>query len=58
MYLFILLPASLTCFCSYMFQAKTYLEKAMKLDPTYLEAVYIMADIHDQQQHYDKGIEL
>ncbi len=39
-------------------KAKGYLERAIKLDPSYLEGVYIMADILAQQQHYDKGIEL
>ena len=39
-------------------KAKTYLEKAIKMDPSYLEAVYIMADVLSQQHHYDKGIEL
>ena len=39
-------------------QAKTYSEKAIKLDPNYLEPVYIMADILGHQQQYDKGIEL
>ncbi len=39
-------------------KAKTYLEKALKLDPSHLDAVYIMADIFSQQHHFDKGIEL
>lgn len=39
-------------------KAKTLLEKAIKMDTSYLEPVYIMADILAQQHHYDKGIEL
>lgn len=39
-------------------QAKPYLEKAMKLDPSFLEAVYIMVEILGQEQQYDKGIEM
>ncbi|XP_074641940.1 anaphase-promoting complex subunit 7-like isoform X2 [Tubulanus polymorphus] len=39
-------------------KAKTYLEKAMRLDPTYLEAVYVMADILSTQQQCDAGIAL
>ena len=39
-------------------QAKPYLEKAMKLDPTYLDAVYIMADICAQEHDHDRGITL
>ena len=39
-------------------QAKAYLEKAMKLDPTYLEAVYIMTEILAQQQQFEQGIQL
>ena len=39
-------------------KAKTYLEKAIKMDSSYLEPVYIMADILSQQHHYDKEIEL
>lgn len=41
-----------------MFQAKPYLEKALKMDPFYLEAVYIMCDILSQEQDYDRGIAL
>ena len=41
-----------------LFQAKGYLETAMKMDSTHMQAVYHMADILAQQQHYDKGIEL
>lgn len=37
-------------------KAKPYLEKAMKLDPTYLDAVYIMADICVQQHDYERSI--
>lgn len=39
-------------------KAKPYLEKAMKLDPSFLEAVYIMVEILGQEQQYDKGIEI
>ena len=39
-------------------QAKTYAEKAIKLDPAYLEPVYVMADILAQQRLYAKGVEL
>ena len=39
-------------------QAIVYLEKAIKMDNTYLDAVYILADILGQQQKYQKGIEL
>lgn len=39
-------------------QAKPYLEKAMKLDPTYLDAVYIMADIYAQEHDHERGITL
>ena len=37
-------------------KAKPYLEKAMKLDPSYLDAVYIMADICSQQHDYERAI--
>ncbi|XP_060074596.1 anaphase-promoting complex subunit 7-like [Ylistrum balloti] len=39
-------------------KAKPYLEKAMKMDPNFLEPVYIMADILTREHQYDKGIEL
>lgn len=39
-------------------KAKPYLEKAMKLDPSYLDAVYIMADILSQEQDYERSIAL
>ncbi|PVD31331.1 hypothetical protein C0Q70_06743 [Pomacea canaliculata] len=39
-------------------KAKPYLEKALKMDPFYLEAVYIMCDILSQEQDYDRGIAL
>ncbi|KAK7494010.1 hypothetical protein BaRGS_00014668 [Batillaria attramentaria] len=39
-------------------KAKPYLEKAMKLDPSYMEAVYIMADILSGEQEYDRSIAL
>lgn len=37
-------------------KAKPYLEKAMKLDPSYLDAVYIMADICVQQHDHERSI--
>lgn len=40
------------------FQAKPYLEKAMKLDPSYLEPVYVMAEILLRDHQYDKGTEM
>lgn len=40
------------------FQAKGYLEKALKLDPNNLDAVYAMATILGQQQQYDRAIKL
>lgn len=39
-------------------KAKPYLEKAMKMDPNFLEPVYIMADILSKERQYEKGIEL
>lgn len=50
--------ASKGCFLINFFQAKPYLEKAMKLDPSFLEAVYIMVEILGQEQQYDRGIEM
>jgi len=43
---------------SLLLQAKPYLEKAMKMDPSSLQPVYVMADILKQEKKYDKGIEL
>ena len=40
------------------FQAKRSLERAMKLDPSYMEAVYLMANILLQQAQYEEGITL
>ncbi|CAG2198602.1 unnamed protein product [Mytilus edulis] len=40
------------------FNAKPYLEKAMKLDPSYLEPVYVMAEILLRDHQYDKGTEI
>nr|KAG5704654.1 hypothetical protein BaRGS_025296 [Batillaria attramentaria] len=45
-----------TVYCAQ--KAKPYLEKAMKLDPSYMEAVYIMADILSGEQEYDRSIAL
>ena len=42
----------------YFFQAKPYLEKAMKLDPSNLEPVYVLTEILGQEKQYDKGIEM
>ncbi|VDI63087.1 anaphase-promoting complex subunit 7 [Mytilus galloprovincialis] len=39
-------------------KAKPYLEKAMKLDPSYLEPVYVMAEILLRDHQYDKGTEM
>jgi len=39
-------------------QAKGYLERAMKLDPLNFDAVYTMATILGQQQHYDAAVKL
>ncbi|KAJ8311986.1 hypothetical protein KUTeg_009359 [Tegillarca granosa] len=39
-------------------KAKPYLEKAMKMDPNFLEPVYIMAEILAKEHQYVKGIEL
>lgn len=39
-------------------KAKTYLERAVKMDGSHLDTVYLLADILLQQQQYDKGIEL
>ena len=41
-----------------MYQAKTYLERAVKMDGGHLDTVYLLADILLQQQQFDKGIEL
>lgn len=39
-------------------KAKGYLEKALKLEPSHLEAVYLLAEIFSKQQQFDKAIEL
>ena len=39
-------------------QAKPYLEKAMKLDPSNLEPVYFLAEILGQEKQFDKGVEM
>ncbi|XP_042903063.1 anaphase-promoting complex subunit 7 [Parasteatoda tepidariorum] len=39
-------------------KAKSILEKALKQDPTYLNAVYMLATIYEQERLYEKGIEL
>lgn len=39
-------------------KAKSLLERALKLDPTYLNAVYLLANIYEQERLYEKGIEL
>lgn len=39
-------------------QAKTMLEKAMKIDPTYIKANILLADIIVRQEHHHKGIHL
>ncbi|KXX72559.1 hypothetical protein [Flammeovirga sp. SJP92] len=39
-------------------QAKTMLEKAMKIDPTYIKANILLADIIVREEHHHKGIHL
>ncbi|WAR03790.1 APC7-like protein [Mya arenaria] len=39
-------------------KAKPYLEKAMKLDPSNLLPVYVMADILKQEKKFDNGVDL
>ncbi|XP_076364183.1 anaphase-promoting complex subunit 7 isoform X2 [Tachypleus tridentatus] len=39
-------------------KAKTLLEKALKQDPNYLDAVYQIVEIYEQERQYQKGIEL
>ncbi|GFU10345.1 anaphase-promoting complex subunit 7 [Nephila pilipes] len=39
-------------------KAKPLLEKALKQDPTYLNAVYLLAAVYEQERLYEKGIEL
>ncbi|XP_055946170.1 anaphase-promoting complex subunit 7-like isoform X2 [Argiope bruennichi] len=39
-------------------KAKPLLEKALKQDPTYLNAVFLLASIYEQERLYEKGIEL
>uniref|UniRef100_T1J2T0 Anaphase-promoting complex subunit 7 n=1 Tax=Strigamia maritima TaxID=126957 RepID=T1J2T0_STRMM len=39
-------------------KAKTVLEKALKLEPIYLDAVYQLAEIYEKEKQFDKGIEL
>ncbi|KAH7957019.1 hypothetical protein HPB52_014369 [Rhipicephalus sanguineus] len=39
-------------------KAKVCLEKALKQEPTHLPAVYLLAEIYDQQRAYDRGIQL
>ena len=39
-------------------QAKPYLEKAMKMDASNLEPVYVLAEILGQEKQFDKGIEM
>lgn len=39
-------------------KAKRSLERAMKLDPQYLDAVYLMANILMQQTQYEEGLKL
>ncbi|XP_045172454.1 anaphase-promoting complex subunit 7-like [Mercenaria mercenaria] len=41
-----------------MAKAKPYLEKAMKLDPSSLPPVYVMAEILKAEKQYEKGVEL
>lgn len=39
-------------------KAKSLLERALKQDPHYLNAVYLLANIYEQERLYEKGIEL
>lgn len=39
-------------------KAKPYLEKAMKLDASNLEPVYVLTEILGQEKQFDKGIEM
>lgn len=39
-------------------KAKSLLEKALKQDPTYLNAVYQLAEIYEHEKSYEKGTEL
>ena len=39
-------------------KAKGYLERAMKLDPNNVDAVYTMATILGQQQQYEAAVKL
>jgi len=39
-------------------KSKSLLEKALKQEPTYLNAVYQLADIYEHEKQYSKGIEL
>lgn len=39
-------------------KAKGYLERAMKLDPSNCDAVYVMASILRHQQQYEAAVKL
>ncbi|GIY82578.1 anaphase-promoting complex subunit 7 [Caerostris extrusa] len=39
-------------------KAKPLLDKALKQDPSYLNAVYLLASIYEQERLYEKGIDL
>ncbi|XP_072022277.1 anaphase-promoting complex subunit 7-like [Amphiura filiformis] len=39
-------------------KAKTMLEKALAIESTYLDAVYLLADIHQEEKSYTKAIDL
>lgn len=58
-------PRALTLYASVLMKspmsvekAKVCLEKALKQDSTHLPAVYLLAEIYDQQRAYDRGIQL
>ncbi|XP_064461073.1 anaphase-promoting complex subunit 7-like [Ornithodoros turicata] len=58
-------PRSLTLYSSVLMKnpvslekAKTYLEKALKQEPSHLPAVYLLAEIYQQERAYAKGIAL
>ena len=39
-------------------QAKSMLEKALAIDSTHLDAVYLLADILQEERNYAKAIDL
>lgn len=58
-------PRALTLYASVLMKspmsvekAKVCLEKALKQDPAHLPAVYLLAEVLEQQRAYDRGIQL